>query len=198
VSGAPDIRRRRKAVLIGGVLAAALATTGLVSQTSPFAASSFLAGLHAQPGTKQITYRAVQFEVPADWPVYRLALDPRRCVRFDVHAVYLGHQGAQPDCPAGLVGRSDAVQVEPLDARSMERVGLTGTERMDAQGRIDRSNPTARELVGALPRLGVLVTIPYTDAALAGRILDSLRRAPGSKAPERAPTRVLKPDRIAA
>ena len=44
--------------------------------------------------------------VPGDWPVFDLAADPSTCVRFDVHAVYLGHPGADMNCPAGLVGRA--------------------------------------------------------------------------------------------
>ncbi|HJP66346.1 MAG TPA: hypothetical protein VKA30_08595, partial [Actinomycetota bacterium] len=66
--------------------------------------------------TRSVTYRGATFDVPAGWPVYRLGPRSTRCVRFDVHAVYLGRQGRQPDCPAKLIGRTDAVQVEPLDA----------------------------------------------------------------------------------
>ena len=45
--------------------------------------------------------------------VVDLPADPTRCVRFDVHAVYLGHAGTEQRCPAGLVGHTEAVQIEP-------------------------------------------------------------------------------------
>ena len=60
-------------------------------------------------GLRTVTYQGVSFDVPADWPVYDLAADPSTCVRFDVHAVYLGHPGADMVCPSGIVGRADAV-----------------------------------------------------------------------------------------
>ncbi len=44
-------------------------------------------------------------DVPAAWPVYRLARDPSRCVRYDQNAVYLGQPGANQQCPAHLAGR---------------------------------------------------------------------------------------------
>jgi uncharacterized repeat protein (TIGR01451 family) len=190
-------RRRRKAAFLGALLAVAL-ISGRAMQSG--GVSSFLTALRAAPATKDVTYRAARFDVPADWPVYLLARDPGRCVRFDVHAVYLGHQGAQPACPAALVGSSDAVQVEPLDAGSMERVGLTGSERVDSDGRIDRSDATAAERVVALPRLGVLVTIRYTDGALARRILDSFRLASGAEPATWPPggSTLRLPERIAA
>ena len=45
-------------------------------------------------GVRTVSYHGVEFDVPAEWPVYDLAADPTTCVRFDQHAVYLGHPGA--------------------------------------------------------------------------------------------------------
>src|SRR6266498_2041888 len=50
--------------------------------------------------TRQVTYHGYKVEVPTSWPVVDLARNPSACVRFDVHAVYLGHPGADPSCPA--------------------------------------------------------------------------------------------------
>src|SRR6266568_1891950 len=73
--------------------------------------------------TKQVTYHGYKVEVPTSWPVVDLARNPSACVRFDVHAVYLGHPGADPSCPAKLVGRTEALLVEPIDRTSKARVG---------------------------------------------------------------------------
>jgi hypothetical protein len=68
--------------------------------------------------TKIIEYRGLRLAVPAGWPVYRLDREPNRCVRFDRHAVYLGRPGPEPDCPARLAGRTEAMHLEPLEPRS--------------------------------------------------------------------------------
>src|SRR6266849_5230499 len=73
----------------------------------------------AAPPWKVVTYGRVQFRVPGAWPVVAMAAHPTGCIRLDVSAVYLGRQGGQPDCPAVVVGRTNAVYVEPLDARSV-------------------------------------------------------------------------------
>src|SRR5437016_6317291 len=63
--------------------------------------------------TKSVRYRGLEFSVPSAWPVYNLESDPTTCVRFDVNAVYVGHPGADMQCPAVVVGRADGVLVEP-------------------------------------------------------------------------------------
>ena len=64
----------------------------------------------ADGGTTQVVrYRNVEFTVPADWPIYDLEADPSTCVRFDVHAVYLGHPGADMRCPASVNGHAASV-----------------------------------------------------------------------------------------
>jgi hypothetical protein len=52
-------------------------------------------------------------DVPAGWPVYRLADHPRMCVRLDRRAVYLGSPGANQRCPSGAVGGRRAILVDP-------------------------------------------------------------------------------------
>jgi hypothetical protein len=65
------------------------------------------------PGAKIVRFDGVSVQVPAAWPVYDLARDPQRCVRLDVHAVYLGTPGPNQQCPAHLVGRTEAVVLSP-------------------------------------------------------------------------------------
>src|SRR4051812_37942913 len=65
-------------------------------------------------GMQEVRYGGYEIEVPASWPVYDLAHHPTTCVRFDRHAVYLGHPGADQRCPAHSVGHTETVLVEPL------------------------------------------------------------------------------------
>ncbi len=51
--------------------------------------------------------------MPAGWPVYRLAEQPRMCVRLDRRAVYLGRPGSAQRCPASAIGRRRAILVDP-------------------------------------------------------------------------------------
>jgi hypothetical protein len=120
--------------------------------------------------------------VPDDWPVYDLTKEPTRCVRFDQHAVYLGHAGANQNCPAHVVGRTDAVQVEPIDAVS-ETTASAATAPSVINGlsvRLDPSSAISRNLVAAFDSLGVVatVTFPRSDA-LAQKILGTFERAGG-------------------
>lgn len=62
-----------------------------------------------------VDYRGVSVRVPRSWPVFDLARDPRTCVRFDRHALYLGAPGRQEHCPAHAIGRTDAILISPLD-----------------------------------------------------------------------------------
>jgi hypothetical protein len=66
-------------------------------------------------GTQTVKYQGVSFDVPADWKVFDLAQDPTTCVRFDVHAVYLGTPGPDMNCPAQVIGHTDAMVVQSAD-----------------------------------------------------------------------------------
>src|SRR6266567_7239164 len=66
----------------------------------------------ANPGRQIVQFDGYTVSVPASWPVYNLNKDPRQCVRYDVHAVYLGTPGPDQNCPANLVGRVDTVSIE--------------------------------------------------------------------------------------
>src|SRR5580704_3517729 len=66
----------------------------------------------AEP-VKVVRYAGYRVTVAARTPVYRLARDPRLCVRFDRAAVYLGRPGAAQNCPAHAAGRPRAVLIEP-------------------------------------------------------------------------------------
>jgi hypothetical protein len=69
-------------------------------------------------GARAVNYRGFRVRVPASWPVYDLTSHPTVCVRFDRHAVYLGRPSSLQRCPAHVVGRTEAILLEPLAARS--------------------------------------------------------------------------------
>jgi hypothetical protein len=136
------------------------------------------------PGTRVVDAFGVRATVPAEWPVYDLAAEPTRCVRTDRHAVYLGHAGPTPDCPAQLVGRVETLQIEPLDQQTPD-AGLA-TAAADVNGLaagLDPAADTTHALVASLPDRHALVTVTFgQDRALAQQVFDSV--ATGTSAPD--------------
>jgi hypothetical protein len=131
-------------------------------------------------GFKAVEYNGVRFQVPDDWPVYDLAKDPTRCVRFDQHAVYLGHAGPNQDCPAQLVGRTEAVQVEPIDAVS-QNTASAATAPGTINGlavHLDPNSAITRNLVAAFDDQGLVATVTFRQSdTLAQKILGTFARA---------------------
>jgi hypothetical protein len=84
---------------------------------------------------QEVSYLGLHFTVPASWPV--IDLSPTTCVRFDQHAVYLGTPGQTQACPAGLIGRTEALLVQPGSASS------TSVTDDTASNQITASTPTA-------------------------------------------------------
>ena len=72
----------------------------------------------SRPGTKTVKYDGYAVSVPASWPVYYLDKNPRQCVRYDVHAVYLGTPGPDQNCPPNLVGRVGTVSIGDAAAKN--------------------------------------------------------------------------------
>jgi hypothetical protein len=114
-----------------------------------------------------VTYDGYQVDVPVNWPVYRLDEDAYRCVRYDVHAVYLGVPGADQQCPAGLIGRTETVSILPAVR------GGVPPDPGSHELRVTPSGPA-----------DVTVTATYGgDRALAQRVLGTLRPAPAVPPP---------------
>jgi hypothetical protein len=186
------VRRIASAVVAGAALLAAFGcggggndagvSTGTRDAVAPAADPSATVGAN---GLRTVTYHGVQFDVPGDWPVYDLAADPSTCVRFDVHAVYLGHPGEDMNCPAGLVGRADAVLVEPTEGQphrgAQSAPGAGDVAAATATGlEVQVANDTAatNEVAADVPSAGVSVTLTYNESdATAQQILQSLRAA---------------------
>jgi hypothetical protein len=148
-----------------------------------FAALAPVASAHG--AGKVVRYLGYRMVVPRSWPVYDLSRDRTRCVRFDLHAVYLGHPGSDQRCPAHVVGRSEAILVEPLSAIASSAGGATGPAVRPAISRRARaSEGFSAEL--AIPSHGVIVTATWS--ANPGKIaralgVRSLRALRSSAAP---------------
>lgn len=173
-------RRRRKAISpwsrhLGGKRITALFLGGILTAAVPTAgAESTRIG-----DWTSLTFRNLAFRFPSSWPVIDLSAEPSRCVRFDTHAVYLGRAGTDPSCPARLIGKTEAMHVEPLDVRTDEETGTADVTILNGEPVRVGASP-AGETTVAFDRAGLLVTISRgRDDALADEILASLRAAGG-------------------
>jgi hypothetical protein len=195
--------------------AAASASASASASSAPAAATTtaVTAATAKTTATRTIDYHGYSFEVPANWPVIDLSKSPDTCVRYDVHAVYLGHATAagQATCPPALVGRTDAVLVEPLDgtgdavvgphtivapagtaaysqgqAESQTRSHAGGQTRGQAGSQTGAASAVKGEIDYAIPTAGVLVTATFGtrsgQQSQATTILASGRLLPGAHA----------------
>jgi hypothetical protein len=126
----------------------------------------------AKPGgsaTKSLRYHGYRLVVPAAWPVFDLAANPAVCVRFNRHAVYLGHPSSREHCPAHAVGRTEAILVEPLAAHSAGAPGAAGPS-LPQDRRAQPRNGSSTQL--AVPSKGVLLTATWAhDPTVVARAL---------------------------
>jgi uncharacterized low-complexity protein len=157
----------------------------------------------AGPVMKTVAYAGYEFQVPASWPVYRLDEHPRTCVRYDVHAVYLGRPGPDMRCAAGLIGRAQTVSLIPGRGvtagsaapgadRSAAAAGGTVLpsdivlQRVAAVHAAITQNSVNHELKVALgpsrPSATVLGTYG-SDPAVVQQVLNTLRLAPAGTTP---------------
>jgi hypothetical protein len=153
----------------------------------------------AKPAEKTVTFDGYSASVPASWPVYDLTKDPRQCVRYDIHAVYLGNPAPDQDqdCPPDLVGRVDTISIgsapetpeipetpqslpvpaaTPVEQRAGDRKAPARTSpQAPAAGTIVQ-DPDLHELVLAMPNASPPVGATYgTDAGSTEQILATVR-----------------------
>ena len=77
------------------------------------------ASVATSPGAQQqVSYGGLHLVVPAGWTVLDLSAHPGACVRFDVPVVYLGIPGTVQNCPAVLLGRTEALLVQPMPSQA--------------------------------------------------------------------------------
>jgi hypothetical protein len=156
-------------------------TTSTTTEPGPTTTTSTSTPPTTVAGVGQIvTFGGISLRVPADWPVHALASDPTQCVRFDIHAAYLGQQGPNANCPAHLIGRTEAVQIEQLDSAT-QLDAAQATQPLTINGLNARSDPDPDSngaLTVVFPDQQVVVILAYgTGRAIAEQILASVATA---------------------
>ncbi len=109
-------------------------TVGLLAMLATSLA--FVSAAQAHVATKVVRYHGYSLTVPSSWPVFRLAVRPSTCVRFNRHAVYLGAPSAEQQCPPAAAGRTEAILVEPTRwsrVRAAPPSVLPGAQRAAAE-----------------------------------------------------------------
>ncbi len=170
----------RRVLGVGVGVFLAVAAYGCGSSDTSVSSSVHQQVSAAADGTEMRTveYEGVAFDVPADWPVNDLAADPTMCVRFDVHAVYLGNPSADMNCPAGGVGSTEAVLVQPIERTTDGLSGQVST--MDVNGlsaEVSDQRASMGQLQADVGDVRVSVTTGPDSDALAQQILQSFRAA---------------------
>jgi Domain of unknown function (DUF1906) len=145
--------------------------SGLLAIACSLLVCAGVASARPRGPTKTIRYHGYAVSVPRSWKVFDLRNEPRVCVRFDRHAVYLGRPGSQQLCPAHAVGRTEAILIQPATA---------GVRRSVARSAIARSAASVPHVEGSattfLARRGaVLVTATWSRDAAA--VAHALHRA---------------------
>jgi hypothetical protein len=192
------MRRAALAVLIAGFMSAGM-ISGPGLQPVAVAAGLKTAANSVKTlksGKKTVTFDGYAVSVPVNWPVYDLAEDPRRCVRYDFHAVYLGTPGPDQDCPPDVVGRVDTISIGATQAAQAAQatqatpaalpgapVTRTGDRKGPAQAGQQApkpgtlfQNPDRHELALAMPAASPSIDATYgTDPGSAVQILATVR-----------------------
>ncbi|MGW4303591.1 glycoside hydrolase domain-containing protein [Streptomyces sp. NPDC004646] len=140
-------------MLVPAALRTAVRRSLTVTATAAVLTGVALPAAHAAEPAKSrvhsVTYRGHHFTVPDGWHTVDLDRDPHACVRFDRHTLYYGTPSADQNCPAHVVGRTEALLVQPTGSRgagqartdktahqlaaSDDRIQLTGTYKSDPQ-----------------------------------------------------------------
>lgn len=136
------------------------------------AAGSAPALAQAGQGLQAVSYAGYHFEVPGTWPVFDLSRQPLTCVRFDLHAVYLGTPAANQNCPSWLLGATEAVVIGP---------GPT------AAGRQTVENPVSHEITATAPGIAVTATFDNDPAVITGILASAGLTSPVVTTADRSP-----------
>ncbi|HEX4087696.1 MAG TPA: glycoside hydrolase domain-containing protein [Trebonia sp.] len=206
------MRRAIAAAVVGGlVLGGVTAIPAFAATAARTTGKTSIKATGKKTAMKTVVYHGYEFQVPASWPVYRLDQHPTTCVRYDVHAVYLGTPGASMRCPAGLAGRTQTVSVIPSTTVASGSGSTTVEQRQqpDSIGNAEvgtvpavrgaiTQNSAEHELRVALgaASLGATVVATYgTDPAVVQRVLGTLRTAPARarQTPQSASTALSQP-----
>ena len=136
------------------VAAAVLCGLGWQSQSSR---ADQLAGSANSGQEKAIRYLGYRFLVPKAWPVIDDSKNPRGCVRFDQHAIYLGPVSGEEFCPSWLLGTTESVLIQPGPGKAITS---------------SAEDPVARQITVRAARIQLTATFD-SDPKLIYRILAS-------------------------
>ena len=138
----------------------ALTATGAMLGAAVVAAAA-----HPAQRIKSVAYLGRAFAVPASWAVVDLSARPATCVRFDVHALYIGTPGEQQNCPARGVGRrTGAMLIQPT---AMTRSAVFRPVAFD--------HPVSAEIDASAPGVSVTATYSVADRAAVLAVLAAAR-----------------------
>ena len=163
----------RRAAMAVVVSACVCGVTGAIP-----AAHASSGSLAAGTVLKVVQYHGYELSVPASWPVYQLAAGSDQCVRYDVHAVYLGVPGANQDCPPGLVGRTETVSFggPPVEREAsavvVQRVPLRGQPAVIVQDARER----VLSMMLSAPSAPAITATYGADPSLVQQVLASVHR----------------------
>ena len=137
-------------------------------------------------GARFVTYNGLRVTVPAAWPVIDLRLHPRACVRFDRAVVYLGSPGAQSDCPAHAVGRTDTIWLRTVSAGRKDPLASHEARVGGLAARVG-VNPVGHDKQAQFVAQGVELEATWgADSSSIDHVLASAAESPGPSTP--APT----------
>jgi Domain of unknown function (DUF1906) len=181
-------------VIVGARLTAAVKPAKPAKAAEPAEpAQADPAAQGAGPASQTVTFGGYTVSVPASWPVYDLTKNPRQCVRYDVHAVYLGTPGPDPNCPPNLVGRVDTITIQaPAASAGTKTAGNSKGPRQDGQQALNPGtivqDPDQHELALAMPDKAPSIGATYgTGPGATEQMLATVRQAVTTQAgPERA------------
>lgn len=143
-------------------LAAAFATSATVAAFVLLAGSA-AAVAGPSGGLTALSYGGYHFEIPASWPVFDLSKQPETCVRFDLHAVYLGTPAADQFCPSWLLGATEAMVIGP------------GPSSVRAQ---TVENTVSHQITATAPGISVTATFDQDPAIITGILASAGLDAP--------------------
>jgi len=152
-------------------------TTTTTSSTAPSATTTPTTAVPAN--LQQVSYQGLVFEVPKAWPVYPLASDPARCVRYDMNAVYLGQEGPTPKCPANPIGHTDTVQVAPINSQT-QSLTTPATQPTTLNGLAVKVDPNATSngaYTIVFPSLQLVAVVTISTPATDQQIVASFQHA---------------------
>jgi hypothetical protein len=151
----------------------------------PATASAFAGG-------RVVRYHGYRIAVPAGWPVYRLGPASTTCVRFNRHAVYLGQPGANQRCPPNVLGRTEAILVEPFVASTATGPALPAVTNAGAEP----PGGTSAEFVAPGRQVNITVTWSQHRGVIAHAL--GLRKLPAASSSSPRATAASAPSASAA